>query len=60
MIAGDKADSLYFSELAYKKTQEPKELFLVPGASHIDMYDKPQYVTPAVTKLTAFYQQYLV
>ncbi|KHN91245.1 hypothetical protein BSK71_04925 [Pectobacterium actinidiae] len=59
MIAGDKADSLYFSELAYQKTQEPKELFLVPGASHIDMYDKPQYVTPAVTKLTAFYQQYL-
>ncbi|WP_405080616.1 alpha/beta hydrolase [Pectobacterium versatile] len=59
MIAGAKADSLYFSELAYQKTQEPKELFLVPGASHIDMYDKPQYVTPAVTKLTAFYQQYL-
>ncbi|WP_145515403.1 alpha/beta hydrolase [Yersinia aleksiciae] len=59
MIAGAKADSLYFSEIAYQKTQEPKELFLVPGASHIDMYDKTQYVTPAVAKLTDFYQQYL-
>ncbi|WP_163000160.1 alpha/beta hydrolase, partial [Pseudomonas viridiflava] len=60
MIAGGKADSLYFSENAYKKANEPKELFLVPEATHIDMYDKPQYVTPAVTKLNAFFNKYLV
>lgn len=59
MIAGANADSLYTSENAIKKANEPKELFLVPGATHIDMYDKPQYVTPAVDKLNAFFRRYL-
>lgn len=59
MIAGGNADSLYFSEDAYKKLAEPKELFLVSGATHIDMYDKPQYVAPAVAKLTSFFSRNL-
>jgi hypothetical protein len=37
-----------------------KELHLVPGATHIDMYDKPQYVGPAVDKLSGFFGQHLV
>jgi uncharacterized protein len=60
LIAGSGADSLYFSESAYQKANEPRELFLVPGATHIDMYDKPQYVTPAVAKLHEFFSRYLV
>ncbi|MNC36241.1 hypothetical protein D3C75_847520 [compost metagenome] len=60
MIAGGNADSLYFSEVAYKNAKEPKTLHLVPDATHIDMYDKPQYVGPAVEKLTGFFGQYLV
>ncbi|MFM0616075.1 alpha/beta hydrolase [Paraburkholderia nemoris] len=60
LIAGSQADSLYFSENAYKKANEPKELFLIPGATHIDMYDKPQYVTPAVEKLNEFFRRHLV
>lgn len=59
MIAGAKADSLYTSENAIIRANEPKELFLVPGATHIDMYDKPQYVTPAVEKLNTFFQKNL-
>ncbi|KQQ75697.1 hypothetical protein ASF73_07855 [Xanthomonas sp. Leaf131] len=59
MIAGDKADSLYFSQDAYGKAIEPKELFLVAGATHIDMYDKPQYVGPAVQKLSNFFDSHL-
>lgn len=59
MIAGSNADSLYFSERAYKEAAEPKELFLVPGATHIDMYDRPQYVTPAVEKLKGFFGRHL-
>jgi len=35
--------------------KDPKELFIIPGASHIDLYDKPQYVTPAVAKLIEFF-----
>ncbi|PPT86627.1 MULTISPECIES: alpha/beta hydrolase [Xanthomonas] len=60
MIAGDKADSLYFSQDAYSKAIEPKELFLVAGATHIDMYDKRQYVVPAVHKLSSFFDSHLV
>ncbi|SDQ80989.1 alpha/beta hydrolase [Pseudoxanthomonas sp. CF125] len=60
MIAGANADSLYFSEDAYKKAKEPKELFLVPGATHIDMYDRPQHVTPAVAKLQEFFTRNLI
>jgi hypothetical protein len=28
---------------------------IVEGATHIDLYDRPQFVTPAVAKLTAFF-----
>lgn len=55
MIAGSRADTLYYSQDAYEKAKEPKELLVIPGASHIDLYDKPQYVTPAVAKLKDFF-----
>jgi fermentation-respiration switch protein FrsA (DUF1100 family) len=34
-----------------------KELFEVEGATHIAMYDIPEYVGQAVTKLTEFFQK---
>jgi len=58
-IAGQKADTLYFSELAYSKAKEPKELVVIDGATHIDLYDKEQYVVPAVEKLDSFFKKYL-
>lgn len=59
MIAGTKADTKYFSEQAYAQAKEPKELYLIDGATHIDLYDKPEYVTPAVERLDAFFDKYL-
>jgi fermentation-respiration switch protein FrsA (DUF1100 family) len=59
MIAGTDADTRYFSEEAIEKAGEPKELFLIEGASHIDLYDKDEYVTSAVAKLTEFFDKYL-
>ena len=59
LIAGSEADSLYFSEEAYEKAKEPKELFTIPGATHVDMYDKPEYVEPAVEKLVDFFSKNL-
>jgi fermentation-respiration switch protein FrsA (DUF1100 family) len=59
MIAGSEADTRYFSEEAIAKAAEPKELFLVDGASHIDLYDRDQYVSQAVTKLDDFFGKYL-
>jgi uncharacterized protein len=59
VIAGSNADTLFWSEEVHQKAKEPKELYVVDGATHIDMYDKPQFVGPAVTKLDAFFSQHL-
>ncbi|EFW18900.1 conserved hypothetical protein [Coccidioides posadasii str. Silveira] len=39
MVAGADADTRYFSEEAVARAKEPKELFLVPGKTHIGLYD---------------------
>ena len=39
-ITGDQAHSREFSEDAYKRAAEPKELVFVPGAGHVDLYDR--------------------
>jgi hypothetical protein len=55
LIAGSKADTLFWSQQVMQKAKDPKELFIVDGASHMDMYDRPQFVTPAVAKLKEFF-----
>jgi fermentation-respiration switch protein FrsA (DUF1100 family) len=40
IIAGENAHSRYFSEDAYKAAAEPKQLVIIPGAVHVDLYDK--------------------
>ncbi len=59
LIAGSRADTRFWSERAYQKCREPKELYIIDGASHIDLYDRPQFVTPAVEKLAAFFRSHL-
>ncbi|OHX15538.1 alpha/beta hydrolase [Chromobacterium sphagni] len=59
LIAGSRADTRYFSQLAYDRAQQPKELLLLEGASHIDLYDREQYVAPSVAKLDAFFHTHL-
>lgn len=39
LIAGENAHSRYYSEDVYKVAKEPKELLLIPGADHVDLYD---------------------
>jgi fermentation-respiration switch protein FrsA (DUF1100 family) len=39
MIAGGDAHTLYFSEEGIKRAEEPKELYIVPGRSHMALYD---------------------
>ncbi|ACS81606.1 alpha/beta hydrolase [Maridesulfovibrio salexigens] len=43
-IMGEKAHSRYFTEDAYKQAAEPKELVIVPGARHIDLYDRTDMI----------------
>jgi len=40
LVAGENAHSRYYSEDAYKLASEPKELLIVPGADHVDLYDR--------------------
>lgn len=58
MIAGSKADTKYMTDEAFKKANnaKDKELFLIDGATHIQTYWKPEYVSQIVNKLLSFYQ----
>ncbi|MFL6253719.1 MAG: alpha/beta hydrolase [Pyrinomonadaceae bacterium] len=53
-ITGDEAHSREFSEDAYKRAAEPKELVVVPGAGHVDLYDRVQLIP--FDKLEAFFK----
>lgn len=59
MIAGSDADTLPHSQNAIDKAKEAKELFIVDGASHVDLYDKAELVDPAVAKMAPFFKEYL-
>lgn len=59
LIAGEKAETRKFSQQAYDNAEQPKELVIIPGASHFDLYDKAQFVNPAVEKLAEFYRKNL-
>ena len=56
MMAGSAADSLYLTEDAIEKATgtDDKELFLIPGALHIQTYYVPEYVEQEITKLKEF------
>ncbi|MBQ3396128.1 MAG: alpha/beta hydrolase [Synergistaceae bacterium] len=57
MMAGNIADSLYMSEDAIEKATgtNDKELFLIPGAMHIQTYWKPEFVEQEAAKLKEFF-----
>ena len=61
MMVGDKADTYYMTEDAFKKATgtTEKELFLIPGATHIQTYYVPEYVEQAMDKLNSFFGKYL-
>jgi fermentation-respiration switch protein FrsA (DUF1100 family) len=56
-ITGDQAHSKEFSEEAYKLAAEPKELYYVPKAGHVDLYDKTDLIP--FEKLEMFFQKNL-
>jgi hypothetical protein len=56
-IAGENAHSIEFSEDAYKLAGQPKELHIVPGAGHVDLYDRVDLIP--WDKLTSFFNDHL-
>ena len=61
MMAGSKADSFYMTDRAFNLATgtDEKELFLIPGATHIQTYHVPEYVEQAMDKLKDFFGKYL-
>ena len=59
MIVGREAVTAWMTVEAYQKAVGPKELLWIEGASHNDLYDKDEYVSPAVVNLTTFYSKHL-
>jgi uncharacterized protein len=61
MMAGSKADSYYMTDSAFNLATgtKEKELFLIPGATHIQTYYVPEYVVQAMRKLNEFFGKYL-
>jgi fermentation-respiration switch protein FrsA (DUF1100 family) len=61
MMAGSKSDTKYMTDEAFPKASnaKTKELFVIDGATHIETYWKPEYVSQAVNKLVDFYQKNL-
>jgi uncharacterized protein len=61
MMAGSKSDSYYMTESAFNLATgtKEKELFLIPGATHIQTYYVPEYVAQAMTKLNEFLSKHL-
>ena len=58
MIHGEKAHSRYFSEDAFKRLRGTnKELLIIPGASHVDLYDNLEVIP--FDRIVGFYRQYL-
>jgi fermentation-respiration switch protein FrsA (DUF1100 family) len=56
-ITGEQAHSREFSEDAYQRASEPKELVIVPDAGHVDLYDKTDLIP--FDQLEAFFTKHL-
>lgn len=56
-ITGDQAHSKEFSEDAFKRAGQPKELYVVPGAGHVDLYDRTDVIP--FDKLKDFFRKNL-
>lgn len=56
-VMGDRAHSRFFSENAYAAAQEPKEIYNVEDAEHIDLYDRVDRIP--FDKLESFFKENL-
>lgn len=57
IISGAKAFSLPMAESVFNNALEPKEKFIVEGASHHDLYDIDKYVDQSVERIDAFFKK---
>ncbi|WP_235976967.1 alpha/beta hydrolase [Sandaracinobacteroides hominis] len=55
IVHGEKAHSRYFGETAFAAAAQPKELVIVPGASHVDLYDRMDKIP--FDRMTEFFRK---
>ncbi len=56
---GERAVTAWMAVEAHQRATGPKELHRIEGASHVDLYDKREYIDPAVDKLADFFAGHL-
>jgi fermentation-respiration switch protein FrsA (DUF1100 family) len=56
MVAGGEAMTLPVSQDAVDRAGDNAELYVIEGATHVDLYDKDEAVTPAVARLVEFFK----
>ncbi|MFD1935576.1 alpha/beta hydrolase [Nonomuraea mangrovi] len=54
-IIGERAVTAWMAVEAHQRAVGPKEIHWIKDASHVDLYDKKEYIDPAVDKLTGFF-----
>ena len=59
VIAGSKAGSLWQSKRAVELSNGPKELYVIEGVGHFDLYDNQKYIDMAVRKINEFFKKAL-
>ncbi|NJP88818.1 alpha/beta hydrolase [Nonomuraea sp. FMUSA5-5] len=59
MVVGSRAVTSWMSIDAFQRATGPKEMYWIDGASHVDLYDRKQYVDAAVERIAAFFGENL-
>ncbi|GHB11352.1 hypothetical protein GCM10010330_76790 [Streptomyces tendae] len=59
-IVGTRAVTSWMAVDVHQRATGPKELHWIDGASHVDLYDKKEYVDPAIAKLTDYFTIHLI
>jgi hypothetical protein len=54
-VVGSRAITSWMAVDVHQRATGPKELHWIEGASHVDLYDKREYVDPAIEELVSFY-----
>ncbi|GAB1340340.1 alpha/beta hydrolase [Streptomyces sp. E-15] len=58
-IIGERAVTAWMAVEAHQRATGPSEVHRIAGASHVDLYDKEEYVGPAVDRLADFFATHL-
>lgn len=56
-ILGERAVTAWMGLEAHRRATGPAEVYWMEGASHVDLYDKQEYIGPAVERLTKYFTE---